>query len=373
VKATRVYVTCDTPDVVPLKEAAQTIALQRGCDPVRVPWPLQVPEESGEEREKYDSELWVCQKQFRRIISECDLFVAIVSEKYGKLRVPPPVEAEGESAGQRISSMHWEILEALNTSGKMPEVMVFKHKVWRAPRVEEMLGKVPELRQTEFDTEMQFKSIFSKKLSEHKEISLSKYLASLKRYRISITCRDQVGLLAGISEVVRKLKGNLAEASQITKGRFAILQFVAEWPVESCPNDHEGGVRKALKAAFKQVQEQSPGENETGPDERPQIEVLSIEGSDSQFNTLLTFMITFVDQPGIASHIFARISDEKQSVFSTQIETFLSGGMMLGRARFSLRGDGFGLGQQTRLAEELKKLPGILHVDSSALRGRFWG
>lgn len=339
-KVTNIYITCESANLVPLRKAAELIALQKGCDPVRVRWP------SGAK----ESELRFCQKQFHQIVTSCDMFVAIVDDKYGGLRLESPHSSE------RISAMHFEILEALNLHDHRPEMKIFALSARRDPGVQKMLDSAGS-HIVKYETDKQFRNTFSSQLTEYRQGVLTGYLAGLHRLKISVTCRDRRGLLADATQVVNDLNGNLAGGTQTTRGTLAILHFVAEWTNETYPETDT--IRRSMRSALPEVSDDD-------------IKVERLGTGEPEIRTLISFLITFVDQPGIADHVFSLINSQNVSVLNTQIETFLSGGMMIGRIHFSLNGDNFSSGNLSLLAKKLRKLPGILHVDSAALHGRYW-
>lgn len=347
-KPTRVYLTSESPTLQPLQEAAKLIAVQKGCDPFRVPWPQWLPSESGEEVEKYEDELWVCQKQFRQEIQTCDLFVAIVDDKYGKIQLDSPDGMNG------MSAMHFELQEVSRLSEHRPRCWVFAYDTEKEPAVQRMLSDVNG-RVIDFDAEKQFRSLFSTKLTEYRQDALTQYLAGLQRVKFTVTCSDEKGLIARVTQVVRDLGGSIARGTQTTRGVKAILHFVAEWTREACPELNE--IKGALQFAL--------------PENGVEIEEQGFFSGAPEIESLLNLAVTFVDQPGIADHVFSTFKED-QSVLSSQIETFLSGGLMLGRIEFSLDGDGIPPQGVSVLAEKLRKLPGVLHVDSTVRRGRFW-
>jgi len=360
-KTTRVYIT-GTPDMHRHVERAKKIANEKGCDPVEVRWPKVMPPESDvSARAEYDNEVKVCQKQFRELISECDLFFAIAGNGYGNLEVPA-----GNLPGlHTVSPVHYEILQA-RASGSNLREKIFVRQNDASAKAMLLAEGVPK--NDRFETDRQFEEVFSRELAEHRQLTLTTYLESLERFNLTITCRrDKAGLLAALADVVRSLHGNLAGGSQITKGNV-ILRFVAEWAKEKCPGQQE--ITKAVTEAFSLMFPR--GQEAEGTRDQFVVEVTKHSSPGQEFRILLTFVITFVDQPGIADHVFTVTRDHNASVLLTEVDTFLSGGMMLGRIRFRVRGDQFGPDAQKGIEEKLRKLPGILHVDSTALRGRFW-
>lgn len=357
-KETKIYIACDSPRLSHLRDAAHLIALQKGCDPERVAWPVETPAESGVKTERFESELWVCQKQFRKIAPECDVFVAIVDGNYSGIRVEPPSPPRTEDGiGDWISPLHFEIVVAQNTPNL--KILVFTLGAENKDTVRQQLS-VRKNNLVTYETDKEFKSKLSLELADFRQGALEGYLASLHRTRVSVTCRDQKGLLERVSEVITDLKGNLAGGRQITRGEVASLDFVAEWTADTFPENR--AIEKSIRVALDSLS------SEDGA-------ILHVERlglGKPEISTLLTYSTTFVDQPGIAEHIFTTLEFENISIFSTQLDTFLSGGIMLGRIEFSLDGAGLSREFHAILAERLRKLPGVLLVDRSALEGRYW-
>ncbi len=353
--STRVYITCATKKLWDLRDDAQFIALQKGCDPERVLWPEPGPEESGETIETYETELWVCRKQFRRLIGECDILVAIVEGDYGEAIVPHPEGAVSGEVPQYISALHFEILETMNAPGRRPEIVIFALATERDIAVQKMLSEVKGRIYT-YESDMQFRADFSTKLAEYRHSLLTGILASLPRIKLTVQCENKKGVLAKFAEAINQLKGNIAWGVQSTKGGLAVLHFVAEWRRDHLP---EGEVlERTLRLVL-------PGEDVWIQSER-------MAPGEAEFKSLVTFIVTFVDQPGVANHIFTKIKTEDLSVTSTELETFLAGGLMLGRIQFRLQGDNLAPSRRALLADRLRKLPGVLHVDETSFHGRYW-
>ncbi len=340
-ETTNIYIACESPDLAESREAAHRIAVQKGCDPVSVPWPRKgISEEQAR----------LLQSQFKETIRSCDLFVAIIDHSYGELRLDSP------HSPNRVNALHYEILEVCNMQNPKPEILVFALAAQRAPEVQSMLDEAKQY-VTKYQTPMQFRKQFSARLSEYQDGCLIQYLASLHRIKIAVTCPDQSGLLAAVAEAISNLQGNLASGNQTTSGSLAILHFVAEWPYDKIPNDRiiDHALTPALPA-----------------DPATTIKITRVGPGEPEVRTKIQFLITFIDHPGVANLIFSQLKEQNTSVFSTSIDTFTSGGIMLGRIYFSLNGDAFPRDAQSLLAERLRKLPGILTVDSTALRGRYW-
>lgn len=344
----KIYFASDSPRVAHLVKDAQLAALEKRCDPMRVPWQPDPPI-AGHQVDASPERLRVCMAQFGEAIAKCELFVAIVDGRYGSLRVHSPHH------NKPISTLHFEIMETRRLGEHGPEMRVFTLGEAREPLVEEMLAE--EMRANvpiiTFNSDAQFKVLFSAALTEHRNDVLTEHLRTLARSKVSVTCRDQPGLLARVSREVHESNGNLASVTQTTIGTLTVIHFVAEW---------ENGKRPTQKDARSSLERVLP--------EGSQITVVPLDPGGPDFESMVHFHITFMDQPGVSANVFAEVEARGCSVLSMRIHTFVSGGLMLGRLEFTVSAalvGGVSVAQQ-----EFAKLPGILSVDAHVIDGRFW-
>ncbi|MEM9554080.1 MAG: DUF4062 domain-containing protein [Acidobacteriota bacterium] len=358
----KAYITCDSQELMPLMETAEAIANQKGCDPIRVGWPwLDRINKRKAENEATD-EVRTYRKIAENRIRDCDIFIAIVGERYGDRKVLHPEDGRTD---RLVSSMHFELATALRSKSESghPAIKIFKFSQRLEKPVEDMLIEA-RLSDSDFHSTKEFSIRFAEWLTEHLQRVKESNLRSLHKYKIHITCRDEVGQLSRLAEVISDMDGNLAGGHQFSSGETAILDFVAEWPESRQPDPIN--LQIALENAF-------PAPSSSGQDSKTIARVHEISSeSHTEFNSNLTYTVTFFDQPGIARNIFDIMKKDRHSVLAARVDTFVSGGVILGRLLFSFAGDDLTWDLRSKLERNIVKLPGILHVDFTSTYGRFW-
>ncbi|MCP4369445.1 MAG: DUF4062 domain-containing protein [Deltaproteobacteria bacterium] len=332
-------------------------------------------------KSNYENEEGV--RDANKIIEECELFVGIYGDTYGKRFIKMPDSKKDTQVSPielelRLAIDHFEKkdikLYILEGNIDDPDLLMLYNEYISKCNYEFF----KDYKDLELRLNTDIKDWYSKNANNQREFDAKNNLIS-----IDVKCKDKEGLLTSIFRVLSNpseydpnedashAKYNVSHAKQVVYRNTADITILANLVQQDLPKNKTKDISPEMLAVIETNIRTELDKKDKGLGSSAMINIGDIKAYAREVTEKGHYAVEFFDNPGIAALFFNVFSDKKICILESNLDHFPSSPQV---GRFFIIADLTGINRETTrsLVPTIEKIPNVIHVEGKIEMGTWW-